>query len=321
MKILLTGASGFIGTNAVTLFTAGGDTVCNLDPQPPLNPAHLPFWKQADILDPVALQAAFAEFAPEAVIHLAARTDCDEETTVEAGYRLNTEGTRHVLDAIQATPSIRRAIITSSQFVCGPGYPPKHDEDFHPVTVYGQSKVIAEQLTRAAALPCTWTIVRPTNIWGPWHQRYQREFWRVVAKGWYVHPGGAPVVRCYGYVGNVLRQMRKILDLAPEFVHEQVFYVGDQPGDIARWVNAFSLALRGKRVRVVPRPILAAAGLLGDAISRVLGRPFYINSSRFHSMTSDYLVNMDKTFLLLGPPPVSLEAGVAETVAWLRQSR
>jgi nucleoside-diphosphate-sugar epimerase len=38
-------------------------------------------------------------------------------------------------------------------------------------------------------------------------------------------------------------------------------------------------------------------------------------------MTSDYLVNMDKTFELLGPPPVSLEQGVRETVAWLRQSR
>ena len=320
MKILLTGASGFIGTNAVAHFTAGGDSVCNLDAQPPLDPAQRPFWKQTDILDPAVLTAACAEFSPEAVIHLAARTDCDEDTTVEAGYRVNTDGTRNVLAAIQATPSVRRVIVTSSQFVCGPGYAPKHDEDFHPATVYGQSKVLAEQLTRAAALPCTWTIVRPTNIWGPWHRRYQREFWRVVAKGWYVHPGGGPVVRGYGYVGNVIRQMRKLLDLPPEYVHGQVFYLGDQPGDIARWVNAFSLALRGRKVRVVPRPILAAAGLVGDAISRAIGRPFYLTSSRVRSMTSDYLVNLDKTFLLLGPPPVSLEQGVAETVAWLRKS-
>ncbi|HYR58884.1 MAG TPA: NAD-dependent epimerase/dehydratase family protein, partial [Chthoniobacteraceae bacterium] len=241
-------------------------------------------------------------------------------TTVEQGYRVNTDGTRNVLAAIKATPSIRRAIITSSQFVCGPGYAPKHDEDFHPVTVYGQSKVIAEQLTRAAALPCAWTIVRPTNIWGPWHERYRREFWRVVAKGWYVHPGGAPVVRCYGYAGNVVRQMRQLLDQPAEFVNEQVFYLGDPPGDIARWANAFSLALRGRRVRKVPRPILAAAGLIGDAIARVTGKPFYITTSRYRSMTSDYVVNMDKTFLLLGPPPISLDEGVAQTVEWLRQN-
>ena len=320
MKILLTGASGFIGTNAVELFTKGGDTVLNVDLVPPLNPAQRPFWKQADIMDPVALTAAFAEFAPDAVIHLAARTDCVEDTTVEEGYPINTDGTAHVIAAIKATPSSKRVVITSSQFVCGPGYQPKNDTDYHPVTVYGKSKVITEQLTRAASLSCVWTLVRPTNIWGPWHQRYRREFWRVVEKGWYVHPGGAPVVRCYGYVGNILRQIRKILELPRESVHEQVFYVGDQPGDIARWANAFSVALRRKKVHVVPRPVLAFAGLIGDVISRLIGRPFYINSSRFRSMTSDYLVNMDRTFLLLGPPPVSLEQGVAETVAWLRQS-
>jgi nucleoside-diphosphate-sugar epimerase len=321
MKILLTGASGFIGTNAVEMFTAGGDTVLNLDLHPPLNPAQQVFWRQTDILDAPALAAAFAEFAPAAVIHMAARADCDENTTVEEGYRVNTDGTRNVLAAIKATPSIQRVIVTSSQFVCGPGYPPKHDEDFHPVTVYGQSKVITEQLTRAAALPCVWAIVRPTNIWGPWHERYQREFWRVVAKGWYVHPGGAPVVRCYGYVGNVLRQMRRILDEPAAHVNGQVFYLGDPPGDIARWANAFSLALRGRKVRKVPRPVLAAAGTLGDAITRITGRQFYLTSSRYRSMTSDYVVNMDKTFLLLGQPPISLEQGVAETVAWLRQSR
>jgi nucleoside-diphosphate-sugar epimerase len=321
MKILLTGASGFIGTNAVELFTAAGDTVLNLDPEPPLNPAHRPFWKQIDILDAAAVVAEFARFSPEAVIHLAARTDCDEETTVEEGYRVNTDGTRHVLDAIKATPGIRRVIITSSQFVCGPGYAPRHDEDFHPVTVYGQSKVITEQLTRAASLPCVWTIVRPTNIWGPWHLRYQREFWRVVAKGWYLHPGGAPVVRCYGYVGNVLRQMRRILDEPAEHVNGQVFYVGDPPCDIARWATAFSLALRGRKIRKVPRPILAVAGAIGDVISRITGRLFYITSSRYQSMTSDYVVSMDKTFLLLGQPPISLEQGVEETVAWLRANR
>jgi len=163
--------------------------------------------------------------------------------------------------------------------------------------------------------------VRPTNIWGPWHQRYQREFWRIVAKGWYVHPGGAPVVRCYGYVGNIIRQMQRIMELPAEQVNRQVFYVGDPPGDIARWVNAFSLALRGRRARVVPRPILAAAGRVGDVIGAVTGRPFYINSSRFRSMTSDYLVNMDRTFRLLGAPAVSLERGVEETVDWLRQRR
>src|SRR5262249_50936272 len=116
----------------------------------------------------------------------------------------------------------------------------------------------------------------------------------------------------------VVRQMRQLLELPAEIVNGQVFYLGDPPGDIARWANAFSLALRGHKVRKVPRPILAAAGLIGDLITHVTGRQFYITSSRYHSMTSDYVVNMDRTFLLLGQPPMSLEEGVKETVAWLR---
>jgi nucleoside-diphosphate-sugar epimerase len=321
MKIFLTGASGFIGTNAVKRYLAAGDEVLNVDIEPPLNPAQRPYWKQVDILDAAPIRQVMADFAPEAVIHLAARSDCVEDTTVEEGYRVNTDGTRHVLAAIQATPSVRRLVVSSSQFVCGAGYAPEHDEDFHPVTVYGQSKVITEQLTRAAGLSCTWTIVRPTNIWGPWHLRYQREFWRVLARGWYVHPAGAPVIRCYGYVGNLVQQMRQLLDQPEECVNGQVFYLGDRPGDITGWVNAFSIALRGRKTHLVPRPVLAAASLVGDAIGALTGRPFYINTSRFQSMTTDYLVNIDRTFRLLGEPPISLEEGVAETVAWLLQSR
>ena len=107
-------------------------------------------------------------------------------------------------------PSVERVIITSSQFVCAPGRLPENDTDYFPETVYGQSKVVTEKLTREANLPCCWTIIRPTNIWGPWHMRYRREFWRVVERGLYVHPGREPVIRCYGYVKNVAHQIRKI---------------------------------------------------------------------------------------------------------------
>ncbi len=321
MKILLTGASSFIGTNAVAHYLSIGDEVVNIDHVEPLDPGQRGVWRRVDVMDAATLRAAMAEFAPQAVMHLAARSDCVEDTTVEAGYRVNTDGTRNVLEAIAATPSVRRAMIVSSQFVCGAGYAPRDDEDFHPVTVYGQSKVITEQLTRAANLPCEWVIVRPTNIWGPWHQRYQREFWRVLERGWYAHPAGPPVIRCYGYVGNLVRQMRQLLDLPAEAIHGRVFYLGDRPGDIAEWVNAFSVALRGRKVRSVPRPVLAALGLLGDAVSALTGRPFYLTTSRVQSMTTDYLVNMENTFRLLGEPPISLAQGVAESVAWLRQSR
>jgi nucleoside-diphosphate-sugar epimerase len=222
------------------------------------------------------------------------------------------------LEAIRTTPSIQRVIITSSQFVCGPGRLPQNETDYFPETVYGQSKVIAEQLTQDAKLPCCWTLVRPTNIWGPWHLRYRSEFWRVVERGFYVHPGHQPVIRCYGYVKNVVDQIRKIFEAGVDLVCGQTLYLGDRPIDLYDWTNSFSEALTGHAVRVVPRPLLKALARIGDIPTRFTGKPFLINSSRFRSMTTDYQTPMERTFALFGENPYTLEAGVAETVAWLR---
>ena len=85
-------------------------------------------------------------------------------------FRDNTIGTANVLEAIRKTPTISRVVITSSQHVRKPGSGlPQNDEDFAPHGLYGESKKITEQLTRWAGLPCIWTIIRPTTVWGPWH--------------------------------------------------------------------------------------------------------------------------------------------------------
>ena len=315
--VFITGASGFIGTNLIHSLIADGIPVINYDKTAPLDETLMPFWVEGNIRDADTLQRALIDARPQYVIHLAARTDCVETITVEEGYRDNTDGTQNVLDAIACDPEIEHAIITSSQYVVGPQHGlPKHDEDYGPHTVYGHSKVITEQLTRAATLPCPWTLVRPANIWGPWHMRYRSEFWRIAAKGLYMHPGRAPVVRTYGYVGNVVAQLRAILAAEREKVDGKTFYVGDLPDDIFGWTDAFCRALTGKPARVVPRFILRTLGWTGDVAKRV-GLPFPITSSRFQNMIGAYPTPMQETWDVLGTPPYSLEEGVAATVDWL----
>jgi len=321
MRILITGGSGFIGTNATEAFLALRHTLLNYSSHPPLNSEHAPYWMEGDILDREQLVAVFAAFAPEAVLHLAARAECDETTTVEAGYRVNTEGTRNMLDAIGATPSVQRTIIASTQFVCAPGRIPNDDTDYFPETVYGQSKVITERLTRDANLPSCWTIIRPTNVWGPWHVRYRREFWRILGRGLYLHPGHRPVVRSYGYVKNVVDQIRKILEAPCDLVHGKTLYLGDRPINLFDWVNGFSRAISGRDARVIPRPAMRALALLGDFASAFTGNAFPLNSSRLRSMTTDYNTPMEPTFQLLGENPYTLEDGIRETVEWLESYR
>jgi hypothetical protein len=46
-------------------------------------------------------------------------------------------------------------------------------------------------------------------------------------------------------------------------------------------------------------------------------KPFYITSSRYRSMVTDYVTPMDKTYSVLGQPKFSLQQGVNETLTWL----
>ena len=317
-RIIVTGGSGFIGTHLISCLIEQRHQVLNLDKSKPLNASQNSLHQQVDILNAGALRAAFDLFSPQWLFHLAARTDCDETTTVESGYAVNAAGSINVLAAASGCKGLERVLVTSSQYVCRPGHQPLGDEDYCPHTVYGWSKVETERAVRSAALSCPWVIVRPTNVWGPWHMRYRRQVWRAIRRGFYLHPGGTPIIRSYGYAGNVARQMIGIMMAEVPAIAGRVFYVGDPPGDLREWVNGFSFALRGRSVIAVPRPLLQGLALMGDVISKLSGREFLIHSSRYRSMVTCEVAPMEATYALLGPSPICLDQAVSETVLWLR---
>ena len=115
-KWFLTGGSGFIGTNLVESLVNRNATILNYDLLRPYNRDHADFWEQGDVLDLGALRKAVSSFEPDVLVHLAARTDCDENTTVEKGYEVNTRGTSNVLEAIEDVPSLRRLVIVSLSY-------------------------------------------------------------------------------------------------------------------------------------------------------------------------------------------------------------
>jgi len=314
--ILVTGGSGFIGTHLIDLLRENDNLeIVNLDVVSPRKPSHLNHWVSCDVMNVSELDRLFRDVRPRYVAHLAARTDMDGKTVED--YKLNSKGTQNIVDAIREVGSVERAVFVSTQYVVGPGRLPEHDEDFRPHTIYGESKVLAEKAVRGGNLECVWTIVRPTNVWGSFHPRYPKEFWRVMARGLYLHPGPKPVIRSYGYVGNVVDQITGIFAKPAESVHRKIFYVGDPPLELLDWVNAFSMELRGRPARVIPQGVLRVLAWVGDGIT-MLGVKCPIFSSRLKSMTEDYPTPMDPTYALLGPPKTSLHEGVKQTVDWLR---
>ena len=316
MRVMVTGGSGFIGTHLVDALLERGIPFLNLDIHEPKKGKHLPCWRGCDILDFELTLRHFNEFQPTHLVHLAARTDTLSSDLVD--YKVNTEGTLNILNCTKSLTCMERIVITSSQFAFAPPGLPRSDEDYAPIGAYGLSKVLTEKVTRSAGLTCVWTITRPTNIWGPWHPRYPSEFWRVLKRGFYVHPGGKSAIRSYGYVKNIVFQTMRILEAQAELVNGKVYYLGDPPIPLIEWVNGFALAITGTPARTIPKWFVKVLATIGTVLSGA-GIRFPITLSRYRSMTEDYFSPVEKTIRLFGVPPYSMEDGIKETVHWLNR--
>src|SRR4249920_2622081 len=96
-RTLVTGGSGFIGTNLIEALLERGTDLINIDKVRPYVAQHDKFWRPLDIMDAEGLKRIFAEFRPETVINLAGRVN-DTGTTLEE-YAENTVGTMNVVRA------------------------------------------------------------------------------------------------------------------------------------------------------------------------------------------------------------------------------
>jgi nucleoside-diphosphate-sugar epimerase len=316
-KIFITGGSGFIGTNLIELLIDKGyDQIVNFDKAAPVKKAHAQYWIEGNMMIPDQLVNALVKAEPSVFIHLAARTDTLSD--VLADYDENITGTQNVLDAIKQVGNIKRLIMTSTQYVYKSDVQvyPSNDVDFKPHTIYGQSKVLTEEYTRAANLNCTWAIVRPTNIWGPWHMRYPNELWKVIDKGMYFHPVKDEVIRTYGYVKNIVHQMYEIMIAPVEKINAKVFYVGDAPIDSYIWLNELSMQMTGKQIKRLPKNFFSIIALIGDKL-RAIKVPFPLYSERFKNMIESYPAPTHITIELFGVAEADLKKNVSETLKWL----
>jgi nucleoside-diphosphate-sugar epimerase len=316
MKVLVTGGSGFIGTHLVAHLVDCGYEIVNVDCAKPRDESKSAIWKNCSILDANALHAVFREFQPQFVVHLAAYASMDARSLDE--FRPNTEGTANLLNACKESATVERVIITSTQHVRKPGSGyPAHDTDYIPYMFYGESKVITEQLTRAANLKCAWTIIRPTAVWGPGHLLLAEGLWKLIAQGKYFHPSNDPVIRSYGYVKNVVWQIEKLLQTNATDINGKMFYVADGNMRQYDWINAFTRKLTGRDVRTLPVSCIHLLAKIGDGM-RAVGLRFPMYSSRFQNLITPNAVPVEPTLELLGIPPYSLDQGVEETAAWLK---
>jgi nucleoside-diphosphate-sugar epimerase len=317
-RVLVTGGSGFIGTNVVAHCLARGDGVVNLDPAVPRCADHRRLWEAVDLRDPVAVARVVADAAPTHVVHLGARTDLRGGHVDD--YTANTTGTEVLLDALGAAPDLRRAVLASSMLVCRNGYRPVDDHDYCPTTAYGESKQRMEEIVRRwQPAGARWVLVRPTSIWGPWFAEPYRPFFETVRRGRYVHPGSTRIDKALGYVGNAVAQIDALLDDESGRLDGSTVYLCDHPPySIGEWADAIARLAGSRRPPVVPVPVLRAAARVGDLLQRwgrVPAPP--ITSFRLDNMLTGSSFPTADLDALTGPLPFTMEAGVRATLAWL----
>lgn len=321
-RVLVTGGSGFIGTNVVETLLGEGRTVLNVDIAPPRIAGHEPYWRSLDILDLAGLHAAFADFRPDLVLHLAARTDLDEKRNLE-GYAANIRGVSNVIDAIKQTGGVDRSFFASSRLVCQIGYVPRDDQDYRPTTLYGKSKVEGELLVRAAADGIgAWTLLRFTSIWGPWFGTPYNDYFKAIQRGVYVHPGHLDPRKSFGYVENTVYQIEHLATAPLSAVAGRTLWIADYPPlSVREWAALIADALGSRPIRSVPLPALRAAAKAGDLVERLrLGRA-PLTTFRLNNLTTDMVYDTAPVEALVGPLPYDLSTGVRETVAWLKGVR
>jgi GlcNAc-P-P-Und epimerase len=315
-RVLVTGASGFIGTNLVRDL-ASRHELCALDVAPPRDPSPPAIrMESCDVRDGAQLRAVIADLRPDIVFHLAARTDMSGRDL--DAYSSTTVGTENLLAAIAELDQPVRTVITSSRLVCQTGYIPTGETDYNPNTVYGESKVAQEEIVRAKAPEnCLWTILRPTSIWGPFFEVPYRNFFEAIKRGVYLHPRGGPILKSMGYVGNTTVQLARVASLDGPEVIGRTFHVADyEPTEVGRWADLIATAY-GRSVRRVPRSLLRAVAAAGDLLGALGVQDPPLTSFRYHNLVAQMVYPLVDLKAHCGPNQVTLEEGVSTTVAWL----
>jgi dihydroflavonol-4-reductase len=172
VRVLVTGASGFIGAHVARVLGARGDAVralCRSAPPAAAGPVE---WTPGDVTDAAAV--ATAVDGCDAVLHAAALYSY-ARADAAAMEAVNVAGTRHVLDAAAARGA--RVVLTSTAATCGPVAGRVADERDAPAAwelqvPYKATKLAAERLAMArAAEGSDVVVVNPTTVVGPGDRR------------------------------------------------------------------------------------------------------------------------------------------------------
>ena len=284
-RLLITGAPGWLGNRFVDVLSNGDRAGRRYPPRPVrlfVQPAFrgmldLPAGFEAvygDLNDPAAVRSALE--GVETVFHLAGAIYPPAVATL---YRVNVDGTRHLVDAC-IERGVRRVLFMSTDSVCGHGTPDQRRFDEHtparPYGHYGRSKWLAEEyvLEKSRAGQIDGTSLRGFWFFGPHAPARQLTFARMFAR-WprQVVFGDGKNLRSISHVDHIVQAF-----LAAETrpaTYGKWYWIGDEDGGYT--VDALYAKLAGafqRRYRpvYVPKLLMRLLAVADTCLTQVLGR-------------------------------------------------
>ena len=171
MKVLITGANGFVGRWLVKTLTDAKHSVIATDLDEPQTLEGTSQTAALDITDPISVTAIMREEQPDACIHLAALAFVpDGENNPSSMMNINLNGTLNILTAMRnESPLTRLLFISTSQVYGNVSGQVTETTPPRPTTLYGISKTAAELTVLGFCKACGTDaiIARPTNHTGP----------------------------------------------------------------------------------------------------------------------------------------------------------
>jgi nucleoside-diphosphate-sugar epimerase len=322
MRVLVTGSSGFIGSNLVDFLLNEGYVVRGLDErrrnfEP--DPSQRNHYEEliGDVAQKEVVRKAVEGI--DLVFHLASLVT--QVNVPESRYwEVNVGGTENLLSASKEA-GIERFVYCSTDSVIGRIYhPPAGEADTpHPENIYGTTKYEAEKRVLGHSGHMSVVIIRPTRVYGPGDRR-MLEIFKRIKRGRFFLVGRGQVLFHPVYISDCLKGFKLALEVKD--AEGEIFNIGgEEPVKIKYFLNAAAKEL-GVKIGKIHFPCFAA-----KAIAVILERccpiagitpPFTRRNLEFFTKTRSYDISKARRILNYNPE-VSVEDGVKKTIQWYRE--
>lgn len=315
VDILITGATGFVGSHLVEHMTARDDRVRALVRETSdvgLLEEHGIPTVLGSLSDETSLRRAVE--GVDTVLHLAAATRALAPDTFR---KVNAEGTARLVAALQAEGGRQRLVFLSSLAAVGPsrGRPLRPGDPPQPLTAYGRSKLAAEEVVRASGLNAA--VVRAPAVYGP-RDRNLLPFFRLAR--FRVLPVAGPADRQLQVI-HVEELAAALVAAADARSARGVYHVAEPRsyswGEVVERI-AEAVGRSGLRVPV-PGALLKLAAAVSEGVARATRRPVIFDRDKAKELLAEWTCETAAARRELGfEATVPLAEGLRETAQWYR---